>query len=110
MTTSDPTTPGEHDDYRIVAISDALTEHRHSWATMTDDGIAFDTDLAGIIAVAAIEASMEEDELTGRICRHVCHDVEREDNIKAIRLYAEQVPEYKVLVEQLVLMIMDEGK
>lgn len=110
MTTSDPTTPDEHIDYRIMAISDALTEHRHSWVTQTDEGIAFDTDLAGIVAVAAIEAAMEEDEMTGRICRHLCHDVEREDNIRAMRFFAEEEPEYKVLVEQLALVIMEESE
>lgn len=108
--TDDGTTPTEHDDYRIMAISDALMEHRHAWTTHTDDGVAFDTSLAAIIAVAALEQSMEDDEFTGRICRHACHKAEQEANVEAIRVYADEFPEYKVMAEQLVLMIMDEGK
>ena len=104
----DGTTATGHDDYRITAISDALLEHRHSWATKTEEGIAFDVELAAVIAVAALEVEYEEDTTLGRICRHACHQSEQESNISAMRLYAEQFPEYKVMVEQLVLMIMDE--
>lgn len=105
----DPTIPPEHTDYRIEAITNALMDHRHSWTTQTDDGIVFDVSLAAIVAVAAIEQSIENDEFSGRICRHMCHEAQQEDDIEAIRMYAEEFPEYKPLVEQLVLMIRDEG-
>lgn len=102
--TTDPTTPAPH-DYRIMAISEALLEHSESWTTKTDDGIVFDTELAAVIAVAAIEMWNEERQV--RACRHACHEAERDDNIRTIREWCDYTGQ-KQLGEEIVTMMMDE--
>ena len=94
------------EDFRITAVSEALLEHTDLWTSRAGDGVVFDTELAAVVAVTAIEKAKEERELE-RECRYACHQHEQGDMIGAIRRYAEQNPEYRVMAEQLVLMVMD---
>lgn len=105
MTTTDPTTPDEHADYRITVISNALFDHQDSWATVHDGAIAFDTDCAALIAIQALEKQTDREREKG--CRYECHIAEQEANIKAVRDYAEY-SDHQTIGEQFVLVIMDE--
>lgn len=78
-------------DPRIEAVSSALLTRRDMWVTLADGEVQFDTDIAAIVALAALDDFLSATD--GDYCRWDCHTDERQEVLRQIDAFAEESPD-----------------